>query len=106
MKHIVVLTPADARHGFALAGVSQVTLAPEGLQRALHELVRDPGTGVIVVDERLVAGAPADRFRDMERRWPGLVVVLPSPERAAKVEEDYALRLIRRAIGYQVRLSA
>jgi len=31
--------------------------------------------------------------------------VLPSPERAARVEEDYALRLIRRAIGYQVRLS-
>jgi len=106
VKRIVVLTPGDARHGFALAGVRQLTLAPEGLQAALQELARDPGTGVIVIDERLITGPAQEKVREIERRWPGLVVVLPSPERAARIEEDYALRLIRRAIGYQVRLSA
>jgi hypothetical protein len=30
--------------------------------------------------------------------------VLPSPERAVEEIEDYASRLIRRAIGYHVRL--
>jgi V/A-type H+-transporting ATPase subunit F len=42
----------------------------------------------------------------MERRWPGLVVMLPAPREGARVEEDYVLRLIRRALGYQVRLGA
>jgi hypothetical protein len=31
--------------------------------------------------------------------------VLPAPEKAAAVEEDYALRLVREAVGYQVRMS-
>lgn len=105
MKRIVVLTPEDARCGFALAGVRQLALASGDLQATLHELVRDPGTGVILVDERLVTGSAQEQVKEIERRWPGLVVVLPSPDRVARVEEDYALRLIRRAIGYQVRLS-
>jgi vacuolar-type H+-ATPase subunit F/Vma7 len=41
----------------------------------------------------------------LEGRWPGLVVVLPAPLRTQVAEEDYVLQLIRRAIGYQVRLS-
>lgn len=106
MKKIVVVAPADARHGFALAGVRQLTRAPEELDAALAELAGDATTGVIIVDERLTTAAAQQRIRDIERRWPGLVVVLPAPGEAARIEEDYALRLIRRAIGYQVRLSA
>lgn len=105
MKRIVVLTPGDARCGFALAGVRQQALHPGQLPAVLRELASDPATGVIVIDERLATESAQERLRELERRWPGLVVVLPSPERAARVEEDYALRLIRRAIGYQVRLS-
>ena len=106
MKRIVVVAPADARHGFALAGVRQLTRAPDELDATLAELVRDAATGVIVVDERLAAGPAQQWIREAERRWPGLVVVLPAPGEAARLEEDYALRLIRRAIGYQMRLSA
>ncbi|MGB5105020.1 MAG: V-type ATP synthase subunit F [Steroidobacteraceae bacterium] len=105
MKEIVVLTPEDARCGFALTGVRQLTLVPRDLQATLQELSRDPATGVIVVDERLLADGAQAQLGGIERRWSGLVVVLPSPERAARIEEDYALSLIRRAIGYQVRLS-
>ena len=105
MKRIVVIAPADARHGFALAGVRQLTSAPADLDATLQELMRDPATGVVIVDERLVAGPAQQRLRQLERRWTGLVVVLPAPGEAVRIEEDYALRLIRRAIGYQVRLS-
>lgn len=105
MRKIVVIAPADARHGFALAGVRQVTSAPAELEATLGELLRDPATGVVIVDERLVAGPAQQRLRELERRSTALVVVLPAPGEAARIEEDYALRLIRRAIGYQVRLS-
>lgn len=106
MKKVVVLTPADARHGFALSGVLQRTLVAAQLPAQLHELIADPVLGLIIVDERLVAGATQAQLRDLERRWPGLIVILPAPEAVARLEEDYVLRLIRRAIGYQVRLGA
>jgi vacuolar-type H+-ATPase subunit F/Vma7 len=105
MKRIVVVTPPDARHGFALAGVRQLTAAPADVSATLQQLANDARTGVIVVDERLAAGPAQAQIREMERHWPGVVIVLPSPGKAARIEEDYVLQLIRRAIGYQVRLS-
>ena len=41
----------------------------------------------------------------MEDRWYGIFLILPAPERAFEVE-DYAVRLIKRAIGYRVRTGA
>jgi V/A-type H+-transporting ATPase subunit F len=106
VKKVVVVTPSDAQHGFALTGVRQQTAGVDEVPGKLRELTRDPLTGVVILDERLAAGPVHDQIRDIERRWPGLVIVLPAPERAARAaEEDYVLQLIRRAIGYQVRLN-
>jgi vacuolar-type H+-ATPase subunit F/Vma7 len=106
MKQVVVMTPPDARHGFALTGVRQRTLLPEQLPADLKALLDDPRVGLVVVDERLAAGAMQATLREMERHWPGVVVMLPAPREGARVEEDYVLRLIRRALGYQVRLGS
>ncbi len=105
MKKIVFITPQDARYGFSLTGVRQLTLVEEEVEKMLLETVEDPETGVVVIDERLVEGLSHERFREMELRWPGLIMVLPAPSKAELAGEDYALRLIRRAIGYQIRLS-
>jgi len=105
VKNVITITPPDAAHGFALAGVKQLVCAPEELDTTVLELMGDPTTGVIIIDERLVAGSVRRRIEDVERRWPGLVVVLPAPGKPQRPEEDYVLRLIRRAIGYQVRLT-
>jgi vacuolar-type H+-ATPase subunit F/Vma7 len=105
VKGIVVITPRDATHGFALAGVRQLNATADTTPAALHELSRDPATGVVIIDERLVSRPLREQIRVLEGRWPGLVVVLPAPLRAKVAEEDYVLQLIRRAIGYQVRLS-
>jgi V/A-type H+-transporting ATPase subunit F len=103
MSRIVFLTPPDTAGGFRLAGVGERTATPEAAEGALLELARDPQTGVIVVDERLLNAIPEERLAGVERDRPGLVVVLPAPERVAE-EADYALRLVRRAIGYQMRI--
>ena len=105
MKKIIVITPPDAVHGFALAGVGQLIRAPDELEATLIDLLQDAETGVVVIDERLITGAAQRRIAGIERRWPGLVVVLPAPGKPQRPEEDYVLRLIRRAIGYQVRLT-
>jgi len=106
MRKIVVVTPTDAQPGFALGGVRQVISEPAALGECLRALAADPAAGVVIVDERLVPGHTLARLREFERRFSGLVVVLPAPGRPAAAAEDYVLRLIRRAIGYQVRLSA
>ena len=104
MKSVIVVTPADARPGFALAGVTQLTPGPGRLQEELRPLLDDPEVGLVVVDERLAGGVLQASLRELERRSPGLVVLLPAPAAGAPLDEDYVLRLIRRAIGYQVRL--
>jgi len=98
------MTPPDAHPGFALAGVQQRSPAPPELLAQLHELLTDPAVGLVVVDERLADAATQASLRDIERQSPGLVVMLPAPLAAAGPEEDYVQRLIRRALGYQVRL--
>jgi V/A-type H+-transporting ATPase subunit F len=106
VKHVLVMTPPDARHGFALTGVQQRTLVASQLLAELRALLKDPSVGLVIVDERLASAQSQATLREMERRSPGLFVLLPAPEGGARLEEDYVLRLVRRAIGYQVRLGA
>lgn len=105
MKKIVFLTPPDARYGFSLTGVQQRVTPTAAAVNALLETTRDPATGVAVLDERLVDPAVQKVLAELQSRWPGVVVVLPAPQRIAEAGADYALRMIRRAVGYQVRLS-
>lgn len=105
MKKIVVITPPDAGFGFTLAGVTQILSTPEEAEAAVRQHMDDPECGVVILDERLLPGIDEQRFKEMERRWFGVLVVLPVPERGAREGEDYAARLIRRVIGYHVRLT-
>ncbi len=104
MKRIVFVTPEDARFGFSMAGVQQVICTAEELEATLAALLAESETGVVIVDERLMSEMPEERFHGMEKRWSGILMVMPAPETGRPLGEDYALRLIRRAIGYQVRL--
>ena len=105
MKRIVFITPPDARYGFSMSGVSQFVVVPDDAETAVQQAMTDPDCGVVVVDERLLPGIDEERFREMEKRWFGVLVVLPAPEKIGMEGEDYATRLIRRVIGYQVRLT-
>lgn len=104
MKKIVFITPADARYGFSLAGVGQYTANAETVTDIFAEIIREPEMGLAIVDERLLTTETEEKLRDMERQWQGILLFLPSPDRREGKEEDYAARLMRRAIGYHVRL--
>jgi len=105
VRKIVVITPKDALHGFALAGVGQVVIDTAEVIPTLKALAADPLSGVLMLDERLASAPVREYLREMDRRWSGVAIVLPAPQREKVGEEDYVLQLIRRAIGYQVRLS-
>lgn len=104
MKKIVFITPRDAEYGFSLAGVTHHVIAGDDAEGYLRKTLEEEDTGLVVMDERLIRGINDERLREMEERWYGVLLVLPAPKKAGITAEDYALRLIRKAIGYYVRL--
>jgi vacuolar-type H+-ATPase subunit F/Vma7 len=104
LKKIAFITPEDAEFGFGLAGISQYISGAEGAEKMLKEVMAEPDTGLAIIDERMIKVMEEEKIRDMEERWHGILLVLPSPTKPAAGVEDYAARLIRRAIGYHVRL--
>ena len=103
MTGVSVITAEDARYGFSLAGAMQQTCSVDQAEETLLRVMADPDVAVVVIDERLVRAIPEHRFAELEERWFGLLVTLPAPERMVG-EEDHLHRLIRRALGYHVRL--
>jgi V/A-type H+-transporting ATPase subunit F len=103
----VVTRPGDGL-GFRLAGVEVEELAPGAEAERLRQLLSDPSLGVVAVEARLVPAAPVIPFRQIRER--GLPVLLPfalprswrEPARG----REYVAALIRRAIGYHIRLGA
>jgi vacuolar-type H+-ATPase subunit F/Vma7 len=110
MKKIAFITPRDATYGFGLTGVPQHAVDASEFEAVLKKSMEDPENGLLIIDERLVAagrdtaGVSEERLRELEHAWHGILLVLPSPVKPPPEAEDYAARLIRRAIGYHVRL--
>lgn len=104
MSEVVFITPEDARYGFSLAGTVQLTVDAEHAEELLRQTTADEDIGVVVIDERLVEAIDEKYYRQLEEHWRGLLVTLPAPERGAAGAEDSLQRLIRRALGYHVRL--
>jgi vacuolar-type H+-ATPase subunit F/Vma7 len=105
MKSIAFITPLDAAYGLGLSGVSQYAVETGDAEQTLLKAMAEQASGLIVIDERFLTVLPEDKLRELEQAWNGVLLVLPSPEKPSADVEDYAARLIRRAIGYHVRLN-
>lgn len=103
MKEILFITPDDATLGFAMVGVRQLVIEPQGVEMALRQAMAEDTVGLIVLDERLLASLAEQTLQEMERHWSGVVTILPAPV-ATTLRDDYISRLVSRAIGYQVKL--
>ena len=103
MKRIVAITSLDASGGFACCGALQHAPLPGEATLALQDALGNPESGVVILDERLLAEVGEEQVKALELHWPGVLVVLPAPAAAGAVE-DYAVRLIRRAVGYHVKV--
>ncbi|MBU4119841.1 MAG: hypothetical protein KJ555_13900 [Proteobacteria bacterium] len=104
MKHMVFLIPEDVRLGFNLAGIRELVCSPADLAQSVRELMGEEQVSLIVVDERLLARSGAEDLHALGKNWNGLLLVLPAPAAEEVVHEDYAMQLIKKAIGYHVRL--
>jgi len=101
----VVCRPEIAA-GFGLAGLRADTATDGASARAkLATLIDDPAVGIVLVEDRLHRALPTDFAQRLERQRRPLVAPFPSPSVGApEAAEEAVLEILRRAIGYRVRL--
>ena len=104
-KRIVFFTTEDAMYGFSLAGFEQHVCKSEELETLLFQFVPRPEYGLFVIDERLITESIDSRLREMERGLEVIFVIMPPPSKMEAKKEDYAVRLLRKAIGYHIQLN-
>lgn len=101
----VVVRPGDAL-GFRLAGARVEEAPPGGEAALLRALVGEPELAVLAVEQEVLAAAPERLLRRARER--GLPVILPFALPRRWSEEGggraYVAALIRRAVGYGVKL--
>lgn len=101
-----VVTKPRSGVGFRLAGASVEEVEDHEAAARLAALFADPGLGVLAVEEDLLDRVPRSLLERARRE--GVPVILPFslPRRwgEAARAEDYVASLIRRAIGYHVKI--
>jgi vacuolar-type H+-ATPase subunit F/Vma7 len=105
-RRLVVIAGPGLSAGFALAGVP-VFEAADGLDAAqqIDHLVDGLHAGVVIIDEALYRDLPEEVRRNLERSAFPVVIPVPGPDWAAEsTAHEYIVEILRRAIGYRVRL--
>ena len=71
----------------------------------LAALADDPGVGIVLLEEQLQRALPPEFVQRLERQARPLVAAFPSPRfEGSDLAAQDMLELLRRAIGYRVRL--
>jgi vacuolar-type H+-ATPase subunit F/Vma7 len=102
----VLASPATAA-GYRLAGLAaeEVARASDAGER-LVAAAAVAGVGIILVEQALLDAVPSATRRAIDRRALPIIVPIPLPNwtHAADSTDTYIVELLRRAIGYRVRL--
>lgn len=102
---VVAVRRGDAL-GFRLAGAEVEEVARGEEAQVFRRLVADPRAGVLAVEEELLRAVPARALHRAHER--GVPVVLPFPLPRSWGDagrgREYVAALIRRAVGYAVKL--
>ena len=107
MYKVVVLTDPDTADGFRLAGVDvQVVESNEMARKQLNSLLDDDTSGIIAVNEKMMAGIDERTQKKIDSIYRPIVISLPIKEQLEMGEDHraYLSRLIRRAIGFDITL--
>lgn len=102
----IIASPPVAA-GFRLAGLAPVEAGDraDGVAQ-LQDMLREPGVGVVLVEEPIYGALPEAARRALARSPVPMVVPFPGPAWMAPPvgPESFIAELLRQAIGYRVKL--
>jgi vacuolar-type H+-ATPase subunit F/Vma7 len=103
---LVVIASAGLISGFALAGVRVFEAASgEAAAREIGRLTDQTSAGVVIIEEPLYEDIPEELRRGFARSSFPVVIPVPGPDWTAESSaHEYIVEILRRAIGYRVRL--
>lgn len=108
MARLLVLTDPDTALGFRLAGVevSEVSTKEEAAARLLT-LLRAKEAGIVIYNEEYQAALSEKSQVALEDSMSPVFFAIPVSQthRAGEPREQYLARLLRRAIGYQLKIT-
>lgn len=101
---LVVIASHGSGTGFSLAGIGVISVSdPKDAARAIEEL--DPRVAVVVIEEGLYRDLPDELQRDLNRAAKPVVIPVPGADWSDESRaHEYIVQILRRAIGYRVRL--
>ena len=103
---VMVVTRPGGGLGFRLAGVPVEEVEEAKAAERIGALLADPRLGILALEEELLARLPAPLLARVERE--GVPVLLPFalPGRWGEAGrgEAYVAAMIRRAIGYHIKI--
>jgi V/A-type H+-transporting ATPase subunit F len=107
MARLIVITDADTALGFLLAGVevTEVAGSNEAAQRLLA-LLKAKEAGVVIYNEEYRRALPEKDQAALEESLSPIFFAIPVARamRIGELREEYLARLLRRAIGYQLKI--
>lgn len=107
MARLIVITDPDTALGFRLAGVDVREVgAQEEAAEQLLSLLRSRKAGIVIYNEEYRWGLPEKSLSEMEESVSPVFYAIPVSQatREGDMREHYLARLLRRAIGYQLKL--
>lgn len=107
MYKLIVLTDPDSAYGFRLSGVDVVEAGSlEAAKKALVSLVNDDDSGIIAVNENFMAAVDEHTKEKINKLYRPIVISIPAPKTVDAQEQrlTYLSKLIRRAIGFEIKL--
>lgn len=107
MAGFVVITGKGGSLGFRCAGVESVEAeGPGDVMRILQERQGSGSCGLAAVDGRLLDLVPEAAIRRLRKKGLPIIIPITIPTSWTETgpEESAAVRLIRKAIGYQIKI--
>jgi len=107
MAEFLIITGPGASLGFRCAGVECFEAGPEvDLPSFLLKLQAEGRYGLVAVEEKMLKKVPDHEMRRIQKRGLPIIIPINIPESWGEVEfgESPVVRLIRRAIGYQIKI--
>ncbi|MDP2689689.1 MAG: V-type ATP synthase subunit F [Deltaproteobacteria bacterium] len=107
MPELLVITAPGDSLGFRCAGLECVEAkAGDDISSMLLSIQAEGRRGLVVIEDRLLARVPESVMKRLKKKPLPIILPISVPQvwGVAEGEESPVVRLIRRAIGYQIKI--